>query len=91
MEISWASEFMFAAHLAHRSGQLLQVWGNSIQNASVDARNEIKVVVVETYTFKQAGYRGSHPLAGSGSCDDDLEMNTSDFALPNRTFGPDCI
>ncbi|MEQ9239417.1 hypothetical protein [Roseovarius indicus] len=82
---------MFAAHLARRSGQLLQVWGNSIQNASVDTSNEIKVVVIETYTFKQAGYRGSHPLAGSGSSGDDLEMNTSDFALPNRTFGPDCI
>ncbi|WP_057815152.1 hypothetical protein [Roseovarius indicus] len=82
---------MFAAHLARRSGQLLQVWGNSIQNASVDTGNEIKVVVIETYIFKQAGVSRLHPLAGSGSYDDDLEMNTSDFALPNRTFGPDCI
>jgi hypothetical protein len=55
MKISGASEFMFAAPLARRSGQLLQVWGNSIQNASVDTGNEIKVVVIETYTFKQAG------------------------------------
>ncbi|WP_372913200.1 hypothetical protein [Roseovarius indicus] len=55
MKISGASEFMFAAHLARRSGQLLQVWGNSIQNASVDTSNEIKVVVIETYTFEQAG------------------------------------
>ena len=55
MEISGASEFMFAAPLARRSGQLLQVWGNSIQNASVDTGNEIKVVVIETYSFKQAG------------------------------------
>lgn len=82
---------MLADHLARRSGQLLQVWANSIQTSSVDTCNENNVAIVETYNFKKAGYRDSHPSFWPWSCDHGFEMNTSNFALPNRTFGPDLL
>lgn len=79
---------MFAENLVRRSGQLLKVWANSTQNSSVDTCNENNVAIVETYNFKEAGHRDSRPSSWSGSCDHVFEMNTSNFALPHRTFGP---